>query len=147
VNKAKEIINLVERIEEESDLVALVYTEGVSSSANRTFVKFNKVPLKEVAQAAINMTDGDYGLTGKNLVLNHRTITSKQRTINIAKALQRAGVQVDEIKYHGEDVTDLGEPWPSEQWWLPTKGAGFPPVKIQDKKEIKKKRKSKWVKK
>ena len=36
---------------------------------------------------------------------------------------------------------------PSEQWWLPTKGAGFPPVKIQDRKEIKKKRRSKWVKK
>jgi len=143
MNRSQKIFKLVE----ESALVALVYTEEVSSSANRTFVKFNKVPPKEVAQAAINMTDGDYDLTGKDLVLNHRSITGKQRTINIAKALKRAGVRVDEIKYHGESIGDLGEPWPSEQWWLPTKGAGFPPVKIQDRKEIKRKRGSKWVKK
>lgn len=127
MNRSQKIFKLVE----ESDLIALVYTEEVSSSANQTFVKFNKVPPKEIVQAAINMTDGDYNLTGKDLVLNHRTITGKQRTINIAKALRRAGVRVDEIRYHGE-LVGLEKPWPSEQWWLPTKGAGFPPVKIQD---------------
>lgn len=98
---------------------ASVETVQPDASVSHTFIKFAGTPDSDQVKSVLQVTDGDYNLSGRNMTIFWRTTKDEFKTVMVGMALMRANIDIAKIYHHGKDISRalskawLNNPWPA----------------------------------